>query len=440
MMRFFCLLFILSSSVASAQVHLAEKVYKNANDAVVRIYTSGRNNKLVGQGSGVILKSKRWIVTNAHVAGTGNYLFAEHQGTLFELDSIIVKDTEADILVIRIREMDGTDALEDIPDLKVFDSDKVKTGQRIYTIGSPLDFENTISEGIISGIRRSGHDSLSTYLQISAPISEGSSGGAVLDAKGRLIGITTSVVTGHVVQNINFAIPINKVFEVVEQSRVVDDDPLLYDRYYKKAFEEMEIHHYDHALSYFRKAAGLNHGDENDKNNLRYMIGRCYLNISETDSAITYLQSAISPPIKKYCYYYLGKAWIQKRNYKNAEIAFRNSIHADNNFVDAYNGMALLYIKQHQLLKASEWLLRAAKVERANPETIYLTAKAFYISGKYDDAIETLTDLIKWKPYYADAIYLLAEIYMEKGETDKSFILQQRAFKLKPELRNGRLE
>lgn len=437
-----CLVFLLFfvTSITVAQVHLPEKIYRKTNDAVVRIYTSGRDNKLTGQGSGVILKSKRWIITNAHVAEKGNYLFAEHLGTMFELDSFIVKNEEEDILVIRIKEGDGSDALKDIPDLKIFDSDKVKTGQRIYTIGSPLDFENTISEGIISGIRRSGHDSLSKYLQISAPISEGSSGGAVLDAKGRLIGITTSVVTGRTVQNINFAIPINKVLEVVEQSKVVDNDPLLYDKYYKKAIEEMEIHHYDHALVYFKNAAGLSHGSENEQNNLRYMIGRCYLSNNEPDSAIIYLQSAIAPPIRKYCYYYLGRAWMQKKNYKNAEIAFRNSIHADTNFVDAYNGMVSLYIRQNQLLKASTWLLRAAKVERANPETFYLTAKVFYLSGKYDDAIETLTDLVKWKPNYADAIFLLSEIYMEKGETDKSFILQQRAFKLKPELRNGRME
>ncbi len=436
MNRFLTLILVFATFFSNAQVNLAEKIYEKVNDAVVRIYSYSPGNKIQGQGSGVILKSKGWIITNAHVAATGNFLYAEHHGNFIELDSFIVKDIQSDIMVIRIKKIAGTDYLKGIPDITVFDSDKIKTGQRIYTIGSPLDFENTISEGIVSGIRRSGHDSLFKYLQISAPISEGSSGGAVLDAKGRLLGITTSVILGKAVQNINFAIPINKVFEVVEQAAGNNHEPLPFDSCFKKAYEEMEIRHYAHALFYFMQAATFNRGSENDQQLLNYMIGRCFLNLNEPDSAIAYLETAVSTSAKKYCYYYLGKAWMQKKYYENSQKAFRNSISADTNYVDAYNGMVLLYIRQNQLLSAAEWLGKAVEVDKESPspETMYLTARVFFMSGKYNDAIEILTDLIKWKPNYADAILFLATVYREKGETDKSLILQQRAFEIKPEL------
>ncbi len=411
-----------------------EKVYSKVNPAVVRIYSYGTNGNMEGQGSGVILKSKRCVITNAHVAGSGKVLYAEHNGTFFELDSFIVNDNESDLMIISIRKNKTDDDLKKIPDLKIFDTDKIKTGQRVYAIGSPLGFENTISEGIISGIRKAGFDTTFKYLQISAPISPGSSGGAVVDAKGRLLGISTSVMAGEAVQNINFAIPMNKVLEVAKNGGKKIKALPPYDTCYIKAYEEIDMRHYGHALGYFQMAA-QQAPSVNDKRNLHYMIGQCYLNLQEPDSSISYLESATDIPAKKYVYYYLGKAWMMKKNYGRAENAFQVSISVDSNFVDAYNGMALLCLKQNQLKNTAGWLIKSTRIKNLYPETFYLEARLNFKMGDYDEAIKILEDLIVWKPDYADAIYYLSMIYLEKGNTDKSFTLQQRAFELKPELR-----
>lgn len=67
----------------------AEKIYRQLNDAVVRIYTHHDDNSMDGQASGVILRDKGWVVTNYHVLGDASIIYAEHNGTAHRLDSIL---------------------------------------------------------------------------------------------------------------------------------------------------------------------------------------------------------------------------------------------------------------------------------------------------------------------------------------------------------------
>jgi S1-C subfamily serine protease len=88
--------------------------------------------------------------------------------------------------------------------LSLGDSTKVAVGDEIYVIGNPQGLEGTFSQGIVSSIRKIGTD---TLLQITAPISPGSSGGPVLDSKGEVIGVAVATFKGG--QNLNFAIPVS---------------------------------------------------------------------------------------------------------------------------------------------------------------------------------------------------------------------------------------
>ena len=96
-----------------------------------------------------------------------------------------------------------------LPTIPLGDSDRVKVGQRVIAIGNPLGvFEYTVSDGIISAIRLddSPEAKLKKLLQITAPVSHGSSGGLLLDLSGQEIGITFAII--ELGQNLNFAIPI----------------------------------------------------------------------------------------------------------------------------------------------------------------------------------------------------------------------------------------
>ena len=90
------------------------------------------------------------------------------------------------------------------PSLSLGNSDTVQVGETVYAVGNPQGLEGTFSQGIVSSIRQVGSDKV---LQITAPISPGSSGGPVLNSKGEVIGVSVATFRGG--QNLNFAIPSN---------------------------------------------------------------------------------------------------------------------------------------------------------------------------------------------------------------------------------------
>ena len=119
----------------SAQSRGAEKIYEKVNDAIVRIYTYHEDNSMHGQGSGVILKDKGWIISNYHLLGDASYIYAEHNGVYIKLDSILATDEKKDILILKLATNKEDKQFNSIPRLKTGNSDNLKVGQRIYAIG-----------------------------------------------------------------------------------------------------------------------------------------------------------------------------------------------------------------------------------------------------------------------------------------------------------------
>jgi S1-C subfamily serine protease len=141
--------------------------------------------------------------------------------------------------------------------IKIGNSDNLKIGQRVYAIGSPLGFENTISEGIISGLRN--YDVLQRdFIQITASISSGSSGGAVVNDKGELIGIST--LTAKEGQNINFAIPINDVMKVKTDSYKKENAYKNFELFYK-GNNAVKKGNYSDAIRYYTEFIKINPSD-----------------------------------------------------------------------------------------------------------------------------------------------------------------------------------
>lgn len=154
-------------------------------------------------GSGFIIDPQGIIVTNYHVIQRGLPAWAGLvDGRKFTGLELLDFDTRRDIALLKIH-----DPPLDLPTAPLGDSSGLKQGDRIYAIGNPLGFENSISDGLVAGIRETAAGT--PMIQITAPISPGSSGGAVFDSFGRVIGISTlSYVRG---QNLNFAVPISDI-------------------------------------------------------------------------------------------------------------------------------------------------------------------------------------------------------------------------------------
>jgi len=184
----------------------AEQIYREVSNSVV-VVKSLKNKKILKQGSGVIIDNEGHIVTNYHVYAGGEQLLISHNDEIYQSSGIIGADIEKDILIIQVKK-------NNITSIKIGAPGSVNIGAKVYAIGSPMGLENTISEGIISGLRQTEENGRK-YIQITASISPGSSGGAVVNDKGELIGIST--LTAREGQNLNFAIPIDEGLEVKNQ-------------------------------------------------------------------------------------------------------------------------------------------------------------------------------------------------------------------------------
>lgn len=169
-----------------------------------------------GVGSGVIVNSDGYILTNSHVVADGN---AKELKVLFddgeELDgSVLWNDPLLDLAVVKV-EKTGLTAAE------LGDSDQLQVGELAVAIGNPLglEFERTVTSGIISGLNRSvkvdSNNIIEGLIQTDASINPGNSGGPLLNGQGEVIGINTAKITSA--EGLGFSIPINQVKSIVEE-------------------------------------------------------------------------------------------------------------------------------------------------------------------------------------------------------------------------------
>lgn len=175
-------------------------IAKAANGAVVSIVMSDKDGKPIAQGSGFLVSKDGVIITNYHVIAEGTSALVKlPDGAFFVVDGVLAFDKARDVAVIKAHG-------ENFRTLTLGDSDRVQVGQEVVAIGNPLSLESTVSNGIVSSIRTIDEGG-GKYLQVTAPISPGSSGGPLFNMAGEVVGITTMYIKGG--ENLNFAIPIN---------------------------------------------------------------------------------------------------------------------------------------------------------------------------------------------------------------------------------------
>ena len=189
------------------QAAAPDKVYSMVAPSVWRVVSYDAAGKALAQGSAVVIAPET-LLTNCHVLAQAKSFTIRQDNTIVGARLQYI-DVERDMCQIVARNLKA-------PAVRIGDSDKVVVGQRIYTLGNPLGLELTLSDGLVSALRKDDAQHL-RYIQISAPISHGSSGGGLFDEEGRLIGITSAGLDKG--QNLNLAIPIKWQQELAGRSR-----------------------------------------------------------------------------------------------------------------------------------------------------------------------------------------------------------------------------
>lgn len=173
-------------------------IAREQGQAVVVLEALDAASNLIGQGSGFLVTAQGALVTNLHVVQGAQFVRVKlPNGDVYKTQDVVDVDDTKDIAILKLKGFK-------LPFVNLGDSDQTETGESITVISSPEGLTNSLSTGVVSGVRRL--EGLRVF-QITAPISQGSSGGAVFDANGNVIGIVTYLLKGG--QNINFAVPIN---------------------------------------------------------------------------------------------------------------------------------------------------------------------------------------------------------------------------------------
>jgi S1-C subfamily serine protease len=201
-------------------------IYENLNSAVVNITTEIMAINWFmepvpqegGSGSGSIIDTRGYVVTNNHVIERASKVFINlADGSQFE-GHIVGTDPENDIAVLKFDPPKGME----LQTIGYGDSSVLKVGQKVLAIGNPFGFDRTLTVGIVSSLGRpiqiSRNRIIRDMIQTDASINPGNSGGPLLDTQGRMIGINTMIISpsgGSV--GVGFAIPVNTAMRVVRE-------------------------------------------------------------------------------------------------------------------------------------------------------------------------------------------------------------------------------
>ena len=215
------------SNYSDTAVYAANKVLPSIVGISISYNVSfwGRTQEAKASGSGVIISSDGYILTNNHVVSSldSSSFYQVSEATSIKVTlygstetydaKIIGTDSQTDLAVIKIDKTDLTAA-------EFGDSKSVQVGEFVLAVGNPLGLETSVSAGIISALERditSEDGNVYHVIQTDCAINSGNSGGALVNSKGQVIGINTLKLAGNGIEGLGFAIPINDTVDVFKQ-------------------------------------------------------------------------------------------------------------------------------------------------------------------------------------------------------------------------------
>ena len=390
-------------STASAQTLIpAEDIAEKALASTVYLEMKDRNGETLGIGSGFFVKTNI-IATNYHViegAAKGTAKVVGRTRT-YNIEGITAFDIDNDLALLKVR-------VFNIKPLSLGDSDKIRIGEKVYVAGYPRGLEGTFSDGIISGRRDKNTKEL---LQMTAPISPGSSGGPVLNRKGEVIGLSFMTFEGG--QNLNFAIPSKYLKKLIMMQGIVK--PLSYNKkkiaaetYYYWGCAKHVLKNFEGAIDHYNKAIQLNPNYAKAYHNRG--ISKTFLN--QHFSAITDFDKAIR--IKpNYPSAYVNRGLAKKNAFGDPSLAipdFNKAIQMKSDYAVAYYNRGAAKVDLGKPALAIPDYDKAIQIKPNYAKAYSNRGFAKFSLGQNLDAISDFNKALQLKPN-------LAEAYSNRGVT-----------------------
>lgn len=356
------------AGAAVAQESITE-VVKLVKPAVVTVVTYDRAGVKQSQGSGFFIDSSH-VITNWHVIdGASSAEVKCADGVTLGVKRIAAGDEDADLVSLELESSHAS-----VIPLSISDA-VPEPGERVVVVGSPMGLEYSVSDGIVSQVRNV--PGLGRVIQISAPVSRGSSGSPVVNMRGEVVGVAQAIRSGG--QNLNFAIPGSQILALKPAAgRSMAAIPGGAGRGPAKTDEEafnrgralVEAKQYDEALPHFLEAARLN-----PANYLAWFAaGHCYTQTGKYKEAVySYMNAIRIKPDFTEAYTSLGASLGLMGNYEEAIMAFKAAIRISPDSAISHYGLGLMYVA----VDDTESALRELKIlEQLDPE---LAAKLFRV-------------------------------------------------------------
>lgn len=195
---------VVETAVAGERLAPELLFQRNSQSVVVVVGLNGASNEIL-QGSGVVVDDER-VITNCHVAKSAATTVIKLAGKRYPATLLRFDDNPLhDLCLLAVENLH-------VPAIPLAAVESIKVGQKVYALGAPRGLDLTLSEGIVSSMRKQDD---SHYIQTTASISPGSSGGGLFNDSGALIGITTFQADEG--QNLNFAVPVDWVKNLLEK-------------------------------------------------------------------------------------------------------------------------------------------------------------------------------------------------------------------------------
>jgi tetratricopeptide (TPR) repeat protein len=421
------LLFLLVVPV-SAQDNLPELV-RRIKPSAVAIETFDVRGEKISRGSGFFIGHDR-IVTNKHVI-EGAFRAEVHtsNGAMFPVKGVLAIDAEGDIALLKV------EVPANVARPLSLDRTSPQEGESVVVIGNPFGLEGSVTNGIVSAVR--DIPTFGRIIQITAPISPGSSGSPVVNMQGQVIGVATLQVTGG--QSINFAIPSERISQLQIAAPFALADLVAATgrnkrakavQFFRDGLSFLSKDDCEKALPYFEKAV------ESDGNYVEAwaQAGFCNEKLGRHAEAIEASKKAVNLRPSAESYFNIGLASYYLKQYREATDAYRQAIRLDPyNAADAYYALGLVY---RDWGKADDEIQAYKQAIKLKPDytSAYERLGSRYIkSRKFNEAVEVFKQLASLRPGDATTPNNLGEAYLELGRKDEAISAFRHAIQLKPD-------
>ncbi|NTW52798.1 MAG: tetratricopeptide repeat protein [Chlorobiaceae bacterium] len=416
----FSLLTFMLISASRADAKTPVEIFKEASRSIIVIKTYDDKGKLLSSGSGVVLNDDGDSVTNFHVIERAAKIVVHYDKKEYTATPRYV-DRIRDVCSIKVP------GLKAVP-VTLAKNSQIEIGTTVYAIGSPMAVGLTFSNGMVSSLRETsgGH-----YIQFTAPISPGSSGGGLFDEEARLIGIPTYFINQG--QLLNFALPVEWVVDLPRRhgAQVTAEIGVKRDDLYQQqtlAMEEKE--------DWLSQIQLGERWTKEFPSSVRAweLLGSAYANNGEFNKAIVaYRQAVTINPDSAQYWLELGLLFGKTGQRAEQADAYRASVHINPDYAGSWYNLAVVYRDASQFKQAIDASKQVIRINPAHVPALLIQGYAYGKLGQQVREIDAYLQALRIDEFSSDVYVCLGVAYSNVHREGDEVKAYEQALQVKPD-------